>query len=187
MNSFFTTAVRSETSYDVLWLRRNDEVAWYAAYTRANHEKQVARQLEERAVEHFLPLYSSVRRWKDRRIRLELPLFPGYVFVHFALGDRLRVLQIPSVVRLVGVNGQPTALPDAEMEILRSRLPECSGAEPCPFLKIGRRVRVKTGPLAGLAGILVRRRSGPRVVISIDLIARSIIADIDSADLEIMR
>src|SRR6266852_464107 len=75
---------------------------WYAAYTSANHEKRVAVQLKERAVENFLPLYESVRRWKDRRMKLQLPLFPGYVFVRLALRDRLRVLQIPSVVRLVG-------------------------------------------------------------------------------------
>src|SRR5215470_4543476 len=78
---------------------------WYAAYTCANHEKRIAAELQARTVEHFSPLYSSVRRWKDRRVNLELPLFPGYVFVRLALSDRLRVLQIPSVVRLVGFNG----------------------------------------------------------------------------------
>src|SRR5256885_10371866 len=95
---------------------------WYALYTCANHEKRVAAQLHARAVEHFLPVYSSVRRWKDRRVRLEFPLFPGYVFIRLALRDRWRVLEIPSVVRLVGFNGQPSALPAEEMEILRSGL-----------------------------------------------------------------
>jgi len=85
---------------------------WYAAYTCAKHEKRVGAELGARAVEHFLPLYSSVRRWKDRRVQLEFPLFPGYVFVRLALRDRLRVLQIPGVVRLVGFNGLPAALPD---------------------------------------------------------------------------
>src|SRR5229473_725890 len=74
---------------------------WYALYTCANHEKRVAKQLEERAVEHFLPLYGSVRRWKDRKVQLDLPLFPGYVFVHLALRDRLRVLQTPGGARLI--------------------------------------------------------------------------------------
>src|SRR6266853_2679696 len=77
------------------------EPLWYAAYTKANHEKQVTQQLEQRSIEHLLPLYESVRRWKDRRIRLQMPLFPGYVFVHFALCDRLQVSQIPGVVHLV--------------------------------------------------------------------------------------
>ncbi len=96
------------------------EPRWYAAYTCAQHEKRVAEQLVERTVEHFLPLYASVRRWKDRRVALELPLFPGYVFVRLALRDRLRVLQVPSVVRLVGFGGLPTALPDEQVEILRA-------------------------------------------------------------------
>src|SRR5712692_8434526 len=77
---------------------------WYAAYICANHEKRVAKQLEERAVEHFLPLYRSVRRWSDRRVQIDMTVFPGYVFVRLALRNRLCVLQIPSVVRLVGFN-----------------------------------------------------------------------------------
>src|SRR5271165_6388224 len=87
------------------------EVRWYAAYTSANHEKRVATQLKERAVEHFLPLYESVRRWKDRRMKLQMPLFPGYVFVRLALRDRLQVLQVPGVAKLVGFNGAPAELP----------------------------------------------------------------------------
>src|ERR1700740_156313 len=83
---------------------------WYAVYVCANHEKRVARQLEQRKVEHLLPLYETIRRWKDRRVRWQSPLFPGYVFVRLALRDRLQVLQIPSVVRLVGFNGYPTPL-----------------------------------------------------------------------------
>src|SRR5439155_16724570 len=94
------------------------EPRWYAAYSWANHEKRVAEQLGQRSVEHFLPLYECVRQWKDRRTRLQLPLFPGYVFVRLALRDRLRVLQIPSVVRLVGFSGLPSALPDEQMEAL---------------------------------------------------------------------
>src|SRR5713101_1893567 len=95
------------------------EPRWYAAYTSANHEKRVAEQLGVRSVEHFLPTYSSVRRWKDRRVTLQLPLFPGYLFVRLALRDRLQVLQIPSVVRFISLTGQPAALPDEEMAILR--------------------------------------------------------------------
>jgi len=155
---------------------------WYAAYTCANHEKRVAAELQARAVEQFLPLYSSVRRWKDRRVNLELPLFPGYVFVRLALRDRLRVLQIPSVVRLVGFNGLPPALPDTEMEVLRSGLSERLRAEPHPFLTVGRRVRIKSGPFAGLEGILKRKKSNLRVVISLEIIQRSVAVDVDAAD-----
>jgi transcription antitermination factor NusG len=158
------------------------EERWYAAYTCANHEKQVAAQLDARSVEHFLPLYTSVRRWKDRRVQLDLPLFPGYVFVRLALRDRLRVVQIPSVVRLVGFNGLPAALPDEEMEILRSGLSERLRVEPHLFLTVGRRVRIFGGPFAGLEGILRRKKNNLRVVISLNLIQRSIAVDVDSMD-----
>ena len=106
------------------------QARWYAIYTCANHEKQVAAELNVRTIEHFLPLYSSMRRWKDRRVTLDLPLFPGYVFVRLALRERLRVVQIQSVVRLVGFGGLPTALPDTEMEIMRSGLSQRRSAEP---------------------------------------------------------
>ncbi len=161
------------------------EEHWYAAYTCANHEKRVAAELRARDVEHFLPLYSSVRRWKDRRVTLDLPLFPGYVFVRLALRERLLVVQIPSVVLLVGFNGLPTTLPDEEMEILKSSLSQRLLAEPHPFLTVGRRVRLRSGPLAGLEGILLRRKGRYRVVLSVEIIQRSIVADVDTADVEL--
>ncbi len=160
------------------------DTRWYAAYTCANHEKRVAEQLLQRGVEHFLPLYDSVRRWKDRRVHLQLPLFPGYVFVHFALGDRLEVLQIPSVVRLVGFNGHPAALPEHEIASIREFLAIGHHAEPHPYLQVGRRARIRSGPLRGLEGILVRRKANWRFVLSLDLIQRSIRVDVDTADLE---
>lgn len=159
------------------------EPHWYAAYTCANHEKRVVEQLDKRSVESFLPLYETVRRWKDRRVRLHLPLFPGYVFVRLALRHRLQVLQIPSVVRLVGFNGLPTALPDEEMERLRNGLTRQLRAEPHPYLTVGRRVRIINGPLQGLEGILLRKRGDLRVVLSLDLIQRSLAVDIDIADI----
>jgi transcription antitermination factor NusG len=156
---------------------------WYALYTCANHEKRVAAELHARTVEHFLPIYRSVRRWKDRRVTLDLPLFPGYVFVHLALRNRLDVVKIPSVVRLVGFNGLPTALPDTEMEIMRSGLSDRLRAEPHPFLTVGRRVRVLSGPLAGLEGIVLRRKKQLRFVISLDLIMRSVAVEMNAANL----
>jgi transcription antitermination factor NusG len=160
------------------------EQRWYALYTCANHEKHVAAELHARTVEHFLPLYNCVRLWKDRRITLALPLFPGYVFVCLALSDRLRVLQIPSVVRLVAFNGQPAALPDKDMEILRAGLSQRLVAEPHPFLTAGWRVRVRSGPLAGMEGILLRRRGKARFVVSVELIMRSLAVEVDEADLQ---
>jgi transcription antitermination factor NusG len=160
------------------------ERRWYAAYTSANHEKRVAAQLGVRAVEHFLPLFESVRRWKDRRMKLQLPLFPGYVFVRLALRDRLRVLETPSVVRLVGFNGQPAALPDKEMEALRACVAARLVAEPHAYLTTGRRVRIKSGPLAELEGVLVRRKNTLRVVLSLDLIASAAAVEVDAANIE---
>ena len=163
------------------------EERWYAAQTSANHEKRVAEQLNLRAVEAYLPLYTSVRRWKDRRVRLELPLFPGYVFVRLALRDRLQVLQTPSVARLVGFGGQPTPLPEQEIDSLRRGLTHDMLIEPHPYLKVGQRVRVKTGPLQGLEGLLLRRKKTSRFVISLDLIMRSVAVEIDTAELEPVR
>ncbi len=160
------------------------EPHWYAAYTRAQHEKRVAAELVARGVENFLPLYSSVRRWKDRRVQLELTLFPGYVFVRLALRDRMRVVQIPSVVRLVGFGGLPTALPDTEMEILQAGLLQSPNTEPHPFLAVGRRVRITGGPFAGLEGVLKRKKSHLRVVVSLELIQRSVAVDVDAADVQ---
>ena len=157
---------------------------WYAAYTCANREKRVREQLEQRSVESFLPVYETVRQWKDRRMRLQLPLFPGYLFVRMAVVDRLRVLQVPGVVRLVGFNGQLVALPDAEIEGLKNGLARGVQAEPYPYLTVGRRVRVKRGPFEGRQGILLRRKGKIRLVLSIELIMRSVVIDIDANDVE---
>lgn len=157
---------------------------WYAIYTSANHEKSVAEQLRLRTVEHFLPLYESLRRWKDRSVKLKLPLFPGYVFVRLVLRDKLSVVQIPGVARLVGFDGTPAALPDEEIEALRTSFVTGVRVEPHPFLTVGRRVRVKAGPLAGMEGVLVQRKGKFRVVISIELIQRSVAVQLDEPDLE---
>jgi transcription antitermination factor NusG len=157
---------------------------WYVLYTFANHEKRVASELRARTIEHFLPLYKSVRRWKDRQVTLDLPLFPGYVFVHLALRDQLRVVQVPGVVRLVGFNGMPAPLSDTEMEIMRSGLSTGLGTEPHPFLTVGRRVRITAGPFAGLEGVMIRKKNNLRVVVSIDLIQRSIAIEIETPELK---
>jgi transcription antitermination factor NusG len=162
----------------------SSQVRWYAAYVCSRHEKQVVSQLQERKVNCFLPVYRSLRRWKDRRKELELVLFPGYVFVHLDLKDRLRVLQLPSVVRFVSFNGHPAPLPDSEIEILSKGLASGIRAEPHPYLKVGHRVRVRSGPLAGAQGILQRKKDKFRVVLSIDLIMRSVAVEVDEADIE---
>ena len=165
-------------------LSADTQPLWYAAYTCANHEKKAAAEISRRGVESFLPVYQTIRRWSDRRVELETPLFPGYVFVHLALRDRLKVLEVPGVVRLVGFGGLPTALPEEEMKTLRAGLAAGLRAEPHPYLTAGRRVRLKSGPFSGLQGILLRRRGKLRVVISIELIQRALVMDADAADVE---
>jgi transcription antitermination factor NusG len=160
------------------------QVRWYAIYVCSRHEKQVLSQLQERSISSFLPVYRSLRRWKDRRKELELVLFPGYVFVHIDLKDRLRVLQLPSVVRFVSFYGHPAPLPDTDIEILSRGLASGIRAEPHPYLKVGHRARVRSGPLAGAQGILMRRKDKFRVVLSIDLIMRSVAVEVDEADIE---
>jgi transcription antitermination factor NusG len=120
-------------------------------------------------------------------MRIELPLFPSYVFVRLALRYRLHILQIPSVVRLVGFNGHPTALPERAVEALREGLAWQLKAQPHPYLTVGRRVRIKSGPLSGLEGILVRKKGNFRVILSIDLIMRSVTAQVELSDLERIR
>lgn len=161
-------------------------VRWYAAYTSANHEKRVAEQMGMRGLEAFLPLYECVRRWRNGRVTLHRPLFPGYVFVRMALRERLRVQQISGVARLVGFDGTPVALPHEEIEALRTTLGNGMRAEPHPYLKAGRRVRITAGPLAGREGILKRWKGNVRVVISIELIQRSVAVDAEAADVELV-
>jgi transcription antitermination factor NusG len=158
--------------------------SWYALYTCSRHEKQVAKQLEQRQVNVFLPLYPSVRRWKDRRVELQLPLFPSYVFVHFPLQQRVEVLNVPGAVRFVAFNGRPAAVAENDLVRLRSALTAGLDPHPHPYLRIGRRVRVCSGPLAGMEGILVRKKDRFRLVLSIDIIMRSVAVEVDASDVE---
>jgi len=158
------------------------ETNWYALYTSPRHEKRVAQQFERRLIPCFLPLYRSVRRWKDRCKELELALFPGYVFVRIAPRNKLQVLKVPGVVKLVMFNGQPSALLEAEIESLRRGLAGHVSMVPHPYLRIGRRVRLKGGPMAGLEGILRRRKDGLRLVVSIEMLTRAVAVEVDEAD-----
>jgi transcription antitermination factor NusG len=157
---------------------------WHAIYTTARHEKVVARQLEERRIETFLPLYRSVHRWKDRRKLVELPLFPSYVFARVGAREKLRVLQASGVVHIVTFNGQLAALPEKDINALRNGLENDVYAEPHPYLRVGRRVRVVRGPMAGTEGILIRKKDKFRVVLSIEVLMRSVAVEVDGSDLQ---
>jgi transcription antitermination factor NusG len=160
------------------------EERWFAAYTSPRHEKHVSQQMQRRGIQNYLPLYKSSRRWKDRRKELELPIFPGYLFVRMTLRERVSVLQVPGVVHLVSFQGRPTPLPDAEIEMLQRQLSQNGRLQPHPFLTLGRRVRVTSGAMAGMEGILARKKDKFRVVLSIALIQRSVAVEIDLSDIE---
>jgi transcription antitermination factor NusG len=163
---------------------RQGDRPWYVAYTWPRHEKYVAHQLTERGIGSFLPLYSSVRRWKDRRRRLELPLFPSYVFVQWTEQNRLEILRLPSVVQIVCFQGRPAPVSHAEIEALRRGISGAIVVQPHPYLQTGRRVRIVNGPMADIEGIFLRRKDHSRIVISISLIQRSVAMEIGEADVE---
>lgn len=158
---------------------------WYAAQTRARHEKRVAEQLNCRGVESFVPLYEKESRWKDRRVRLQLPLFAGYVFVQIAWPDRMRALEVPGVARLVSFGGNAVAVPDHEIESIRTSLESGLNVKPTQYLTVGQRIRIHSGSLEGCEGYLIRRKGSCRLIVSVTLIQRSIAVEINARDVSL--
>jgi transcription termination/antitermination protein NusG len=157
---------------------------WYAARTLPRHEKAVADHLGRPPFETYLPLYHAQRNWKGRRAEVLLPLFPGYVFVKSRLADRVQALRHPSVSGLVSFNGKPSPLADDEIDRLRQWL-AARRAEPYPFFTAGKRVHIKAGPLAGLEGVIVRRKGKNRLIATIEVLERSIAFELDTSELEL--
>jgi transcription antitermination factor NusG len=157
---------------------------WYAVYTRHQHEKSVAENLAGRGLEVFLPTYEAVRQWRDRQKRVSFPLFPCYVFFRGNLETRVRVLSTPGVHSIVGFAGQPAVIERSEIEAIRVAVESHFGIEPHPFLRNGDRVRVKCGPLTGVEGILVRKRGLVRLVLSAELLQKSVSVEVDAHCIE---
>jgi transcription antitermination factor NusG len=157
---------------------------WFAIHTRSRHEKSVFEQLREKKIETFFPLYRSSKKWKNGQSAGPVPLFPGYLFVHIGLQNQLPVLQTSGVARFVSSFRKPAVIPDSEITQLQTA--EAAGIQLSPhaFLTIGNRVRIKRGPLAGLTGIMTREKQGIRVVLSVELISRSVSAELAIADVE---
>lgn len=157
---------------------------WYAAYTKPCHEKRVAEHLQIRKIESFLPLYLSSRRWNNGcKVTLERPLFPGYVFVRIPSNERASVLELSSVVCIVGTVREPTPLPDEDIERFRSGL-HLTQAEPHPGVAKGETVRICRGPLQGLTGVVARQKNSFRVVLTVDLIMKSVAVEVCADNLE---
>jgi transcription antitermination factor NusG len=158
--------------------------SWFAVYTASNHEKKVQEQLRLREIETFLPLYTATHRWKNRTtVKVDLPLFRGYVFVRIADTENARVLAVPNVRFLVGDGRKALPLGDDEIEALRTGL-RLGRVDPHPNVKAGARVRIRSGPLAGLEGIVVRKDGQLRVVMSLELIRKSIAVHVSADELE---
>jgi transcription antitermination factor NusG len=157
---------------------------WYAAYTIPRHEKRVAELLASRNIEAFVPLYRAARQWKKSAPAiLELPLFPCYLFVRTGRVGRASVLSTPGVLSIVGSSKESWPLPPLEIEALRLGT-QMRKVEPHPYLVVGNRVRIKSGPMAGLEGILVRKKNEVRFVLTLDAIMRSVAVEIDADELE---
>ena len=160
---------------------------WFALYTTSRHEKRVAEYLNVRQIECYLPVYRTERKWSDgSRVTLELPLFPGYLFIHIRRNERGCVLAVPGAVAVVGgMGGEPAPLPDATIETLRTGL-KLRPAQPHSFMTVGQRVRIRSGALAGFEGIVVRSKNGCRVVMTLEHIMQSYAVEVDSDDLELL-
>jgi transcription antitermination factor NusG len=161
---------------------------WYAVHTRSRHEKVVAAQLRGRGVDIFLPLVNEIHRWSDRRKRVQVPLFPGYAFIHACESAEtvMAVTQVESVVGIVGAPPNGTAIPDEQIEAVQRLL---SRNIPCvnyPFLKAGQRVRIRGGVLEGVEGTLVSLQGTTSLVISIELIQRSLAVRLEGYDVEVI-
>lgn len=162
----------------------NVESDWWALYTRHQHEKVVADMLMAKGLEVFLPLYESVRRWKDRSKVLSLPLFPCYVFVRGGLNRRLQVVTTPGVHMILNHGENVATIPEDEIQAIRLTVEGHFRVEPYPFLKCGERVRVTRGTLEGVEGVLIRKKNMYRLVLSVEMLAQSVAVEIDAADVE---
>jgi transcription antitermination factor NusG len=162
-----------------------DAKNWYAVYTKSRHEKVVAEELWQKDIEVFLPLRNIISKWKDRRKEVQFPLFPGYLFVNVPiLKRRLDIIKVPSVVRIVGYKNEPTPVPTEQIVAVRTLVFSELPYDPFPDIAVGVRVHVKRGPLRGLDGILIEKKSNYRFVISVDLIQQAVACEIDAADVE---
>jgi transcription antitermination factor NusG len=160
---------------------------WFAVYTSSRHEKRVDQQLEMREIEHYLPLYRTQRKWSDgSRVTLDLPLFPGYIFVCIERAQRVRVLEVPGVLAIIGgTGGVPASLPASEIAALRAGLSQ-RNAQPHPLLKVGQRASIRSGAFAGMEGVVQRMKYSYRVVLTLDSIMQSFAVEVDSEELEIL-
>jgi transcription antitermination factor NusG len=160
---------------------------WWAVYIRHQHEKAVASMLTAKGLEVFLPLYESLRHWKDRRKKLLLPLFPGYLFVRENLGGPLPILTTPGTHMILSRGDHLEVIANDEIQAISRAVGDPSRVEPHQFLKDGERVRVIGGPMQGIEGILVRKKNLYRLILSVEMIAQSVAIEVDADSVEPVR
>ncbi len=166
---------------------KSESLPWFGVHTRSNHEKVTATVLSYKGYDYYLPTYKSKKRWSDRVVESDRPLFPGYVFCRFDPKLRLPILTTPGVVSVVGFGNEPAPIEDMEIEAVQAVLRSGLHAEPCAFLREGQRIRVIQGSLTGLEGLLVRKKSEWRMVVSVAMLQRSISVEIDREWIEAIR
>ena len=165
-----------------------EESSWYAIHTRPRNEKWIAQQLQEKRVFTFLPLLQQIHQWSDRRSMVEVPMFSCYVFVRIpqTTAERLKVLRTPGVLAFVGSERQGTTIPDEQIESLQTAIREKIPCAAHPFISVGQRVRIRGGSLDGTQGILVRQGSEQSVVVSVELLQRSVAIRVEGYDIELV-
>lgn len=160
------------------------EIPWLAIHTRSRHEHVLNRELAKRGIESFLPLRKVTRQWSDRRMVIEEPLFRGYLFVQIAMEDRLRALSCPGAIRFVGTSGSPWEVGKNEIEALHRFIGQGLKVDPFPYLREGQRVYIRSGPLKGIEGFIIRKQRHCRLVISVEMMMQSVSVEVDEACVE---
>jgi transcription antitermination factor NusG len=161
-----------------------DIARWYALYTYPRHERAVTENLEHQSIEAFLPSCLVKSQWKDRQVQISRAIFPCYVFARIGMNQKVKVMSIPSVIRIVAFNGAPAPIPDSEIEAVRLCLSNGARVERHSFLEVGERVRVRCGVFEGLEGIVLRHSNGCKLVVSIGLIHQAVALEIEASQLE---
>ena len=166
--------------------KSSESHSWYALYTMVRHEKVVNNALQKKDIKTFLPLRTSINRWSDRKKEVSVPLFPGYIFIHAGWEEISKSLNTRSVVRVLGNSDGPIPIPDMQIEGIRTLIENKINFEAHPLIKVGREVVVSNGPLEGFTGKVIEKRGSYKLILSLDLIKRSVSAEVDINDVELV-
>jgi transcription termination/antitermination protein NusG len=160
------------------------ESNWYAIWTRSRHEQVVREQIERKHYDAFLPTITRWSRWKDRKKKVDWPLFPGYCFARFNVEETLAILKCTGVVNIVSFEGKPAAIPEHEIESIRRLVESDLQFDPCPMIREGTMVEVKHGALKGVVGRLIRKGAHARLILAVELIGQGVSVEVDAADVK---